>query len=114
MGLRLGPHELVFGPRLVNVLWVATGQGGGTVEIFGIGGSVGFAAQLTPGFCLLPEVAFNVPLTGQVSSSVGGGSVTFNGFGLTFGVGALFDWGGGGPQDFHPANTDSANPSNLF
>jgi hypothetical protein len=114
MGVRLGPHELVFGPRLANVLEVATGNGGGTVEIFGIGGSLGFAAQLTPNFGIMPEVAFNVPVTGQINAgSLGSGSLTFNGFFLTFGVGLLFDWGSSG-HDFEPAHTDQPNPSNLF
>jgi hypothetical protein len=115
IGVKLGDHELIFGPRVINVLEVATGQGGGTVDLFGVGGSVGFAAQLTPNFNIIPEVAFNVPVVGNVNS-VGTSQTTtnFSGFFLTFGVGFLYDWGGGGNAEFHPAHSDTMNPSSLF
>ena len=63
IGLKLGKHELTLGPRVQNLL----GSGGssenkGALFVLLGGGSIGFGAQVTPKFRILPELAVVTPL----------------------------------------------------
>lgn len=67
VGFKLGPHELTFGPRINNVLFVEQSTSNalaigtaGYVMIPGL--SVGFAARIAEHLELMPEVAVAVPV----------------------------------------------------
>lgn len=53
-GARLGKHELVFGPRIMDTVLTAEGQS--TLNTFWGGASVGFAANLGRRVHLMPEM----------------------------------------------------------
>src|SRR5262249_61373133 len=54
VGVALGRHELVFGPRIADYVW--TGYGQNTVNAFYWGGNLGFAAMVRRSFELCPEI----------------------------------------------------------
>jgi hypothetical protein len=92
IGLKLGGHELVFGPRVVNqiVFYNDGRQSGGYV--LSVGTSVGFAARITQSFVLMPEISMLMPVfvsaaTPFGTASVAGvGSIAFSaGLSCTFG-----------------------------
>lgn len=77
VGIKLGEHELILGPRLYS--WYFGGGGGGQSAgglVLMPGMSVGFAAQLSDSFALIPELSFVVPVgaAAGVSQALGGGS----------------------------------------
>jgi len=57
----VGESALVLGPRVHPTLALGGGQGGFGLNV---GASVGFAAKLSDGFKLMPDVAVSVPVSG--------------------------------------------------
>jgi hypothetical protein len=97
IGLKLGDHELVFGPRLTNqiVFLNLAGMGNVTGYVLSLGLSVGFALRLADFFMLIPEIAFTYPTVATLAASAGNmggvGSVAgLNTFYVSFGLGATF------------------------
>jgi hypothetical protein len=64
-----GGSELTIGPRVSDMI---VSSGGDTLNAIWLGGSLGYAWKVGPGFRILPEVTFTYP----VHTSVGGSSVT--------------------------------------
>jgi prepilin-type processing-associated H-X9-DG protein len=90
IGIDFSGHELIIGPRLIDQLFfngVATGVGGGPVNVLYAGGSVGIALRISSSFRMLPEVAIAVPVYG---TAPGGAASTTLGGGLIFQVGVGF------------------------
>jgi hypothetical protein len=72
IGFKFGEHELTLGPRLQNNIYFITDNSGNMPYILSVGLSVGFAAQLTDKFRILPELSMSTPvvlLGSQVSSA---------------------------------------------
>ncbi|MBK7857073.1 MAG: hypothetical protein IPJ65_00355 [Archangiaceae bacterium] len=96
IGLRFGEHELVFGPRLNNVVIFAGGTGGsGSIYVFLPGVSAGFAIRATDFFEIMPEVSLAYPVAASAAVSNGSGLNSAvaglgNGLVLNFGVGFKF------------------------
>ncbi len=67
IGIKLGDHELTFGPRLTGQFLFGAGAGT-SAAISGLlaGLSLGFAAQLSEHFALLPEITVSIPVLGSV------------------------------------------------
>jgi hypothetical protein len=98
MGLDFAGHELVFGPKLHNQIYVvdvsATGTAGSAVvDLLSAGASVGIALQLGP-IRMMPEVSFIVPffasgavtgVSGVTSGAGVGGFIFQAGLGVMFG-----------------------------
>lgn len=62
IGVPVGEHQLVLGPRLHDwTLFGGVDGGGGSVSLLSVGTSVGFAAQVSPGLVILPEVTVLAP-----------------------------------------------------
>lgn len=75
LGWRLGDHELVLGPRVVDQIWTGTGETL-TANIVAVGSSVGFAWYLGGGVTLMPEVSLGAIVAQTLEdfgSRVGGG-----------------------------------------
>jgi hypothetical protein len=105
-GIDFGGHELVIGPRLIDqVLFGTFGNSGGssgstTANIFYAGGSIGFAARVSPGVRIVPEVAVGVPAYATVADV---GSSALNALIIQGGVGFLF----GSSNQYDPPNAKS-------
>jgi hypothetical protein len=103
VGIPLGGHELILGPKLVDYTLfggasVKGGSGSAAINILSAGASIGFAARINPSFQLLPEIAFAYPIygSGTASASNGASSTTssaLNGNGAVFQVGLGFLFG---------------------
>ncbi|MFT3712112.1 MAG: hypothetical protein QM817_31095 [Archangium sp.] len=96
MGIDFAGHELVFGPKLLNQLFlvgITTSSGTGTaaVDLLSAGASVGIALNVGP-LRLMPEVSFVVPFfaSGVVSGATGASAVGVGGFIFQAGLGVLF------------------------
>jgi hypothetical protein len=100
VGIPLGPHELIIGPKLVDYLLFGSVSesssamsGASTTQsavgnLFCIGTSVGMAFKLTPSFQLLPEVAIAYPVAASGSAGGATSSVSaLNADGVIFQVG---------------------------
>lgn len=84
VGLKLGKHELTFSGRAQNILvFAGTGSSSTTGYALALGGSLGFAAQITDGFRLMPEFAMISPVFGAASATAGGSSASGSGFAQT-------------------------------
>lgn len=94
-GVPLGEHELVVGPKLYNTtLFGGVSEAGGAINVLMGGATVGFAARLSGGFTVLPEIAVLTPLVGS-STSTGQGTESTNladsgATGVQLSVGLLF------------------------
>jgi len=91
-----GGSELVLGPR---VMWTRlageVADENAAINIISLGASVGYAIRVTEGFRLMPEVAYSMPVIGEVSarrsnsealSGFAGGIAQFK-LGFLFGAG---------------------------
>jgi hypothetical protein len=92
MGIDFGGHEFVIGPRIIDqVLFGSFSSSGGsassTVNVFYVGGSIGFAIKVSGGFRIMPEIAIGVP---AVAAAVDVGSSAFSAIIFQGGVGFLF------------------------
>lgn len=88
-----GGSELVFGPRISDIIVFGSGNGdGGAANLLSVGASIGYAARVSEGFRLMPEVAVLVPVLG---TATGGGDAVagFNGGLIQFKLGLLFGAG---------------------
>jgi hypothetical protein len=84
VGFKLGPHELTLGPRLQNTFFFGETEADASAYILNAGGSLGFAAQVTEKFRILPEISFATPLViGAIGGETGDEAIPFN-FGLVF------------------------------
>lgn len=63
IGFKFGPHELTLGPRLQNVLFLGDTDADASAYILSGGASLGFAAQVTEKFRILPEFSVSTPFT---------------------------------------------------
>lgn len=95
-GIDFGGHELVFGPKLHNQLYLAGTSGTSAdataaIDLLSVGGSVGFAIKLGP-VRLMPEVSFIVPFfaSGAVTGSSAVSGVGLGGFAFQGGIALLF------------------------
>lgn len=110
IGIDFGGHELVLGPRIVDQVLFGAGSSGSassssTINIFYVGGSVGFAIRASSGVRILPEIAIGVPTvsTGDVGSS----AKAFNALLFQGGVAFLF----GSSNQYDPKGTpNTARP----
>ena len=69
LGIPLGPHELTLGPRVVTATDQALlGLNNGERMVFG--SSLGFAAQILPGFKLLPEITMVAGAKGSFAQDI--------------------------------------------
>lgn len=82
-------NELVFGPRINNMLVARSDIGGG--YLFGVGASIGYAFAIGKILKILPEFAFNVPIAVTASTSSGSGAGTgYGGVIYQFKIGLMF------------------------
>lgn len=115
MGIDFGGHELVIGPRIIDQLLFgsfSSSSGGGassTVNVFYVGGSVGFAIKVSGGFRIMPEIAVGVP---AVAASVDVGSSAFSAVIIQGGVGFLF--GSSNQYDPQPRPVGSNKPNGVL
>ncbi len=73
-------NELIFGPRINNMLFALGDQSGSAaVYLFAVGGTVGYQFAIGDFFKILPELAINVPVAS--SSSIGKQQIAGAGFG---------------------------------
>lgn len=94
LGIGVGPHQVVLGPKLREQSVFATLDGDSVVaHEIGIGSSLGLAIRLGDVVTLLPEVAFVAPIAtfassgGRSDSGTGGGLYSQYTFGLLFDLG---------------------------
>jgi hypothetical protein len=80
IGIAVGEHQLVLGPKVVDYLIFG---GPSATNVLNVGATVGFAAKITDSLKILPEVGLMLPIL----SSAGAGSTSLV---LQFGVGVLF------------------------
>lgn len=61
VGVRMGAHELVLGPKL-HLFHMGASYAGSSEALWSVGGSAGFSARVGPTVKLVPELAFAVPV----------------------------------------------------
>lgn len=101
-----GGSELVFGPRISDIIVFGSGNGdGGAANLLSVGASIGYAARVSEGFRLMPEVAVLVPVLG---TATGGGDAVagFNGGLIQFKLGMLFGAGRRAPTPMAEEETE--------
>lgn len=89
-------NELIFGPRINNMLFALGDQSGSAaVYLFAVGGTVGYQFAIGDFFKILPELAINVPVASstnigkqQIAGAGFGGVIWQLKVGLIFGRGA--------------------------
>ncbi len=89
VGIKLGAHELTFGPRVQNTIYFSKTDAGESFSFYSLGAglSLGFAAQATNTFRILPELSFAVPLVFGGSDFPGSSAPELEN---VYGVGFLF------------------------
>jgi len=70
MGIGLGPHQLVIGPELVDLLLEGAGSDNHLHNILMVGTSLGCAFKLTDGFRIMPEIGLLIPLSPKPANFV--------------------------------------------
>lgn len=93
VGIDFGGHELVLGPRLVDQVVFgggssSSGSGSSTINVFYVGGSIGFAIRVSSGVRILPEFAVGIPTV--ATGDVGPNAKAFNALLFQGGVAFLF------------------------
>ena len=87
VGLPIGEHQLVFGPRLITIFGGGGGGGGSAgAAIVMAGSSFSFAAQAGDRFGIIPELTLAYPI---VAAAAGGGE---SAAGSVFGDGLLVEF----------------------
>ncbi len=77
VGIRVGGSELVLGPKIHD--WMLIGSSGGTNgsgNLVSVGGTLGFALRLGPGFRIMPEIAVLRPVVASVTAGTGDNTLT--------------------------------------
>lgn len=77
IGIPVGEHEFVIGPRLQGYyLFAGAGTGSAGAFILAPGGTLGFAFQVAESVALMPELGVAVPVFGAAGVSGGVGGAT--------------------------------------
>jgi hypothetical protein len=98
VGLAVGPHQVVLGPKVhVSSSFARVSDSTASAQLVGIGSSFGFAARLGPRITLLPEVALVKPVyvSGSIDGSTGDllGGTGIDVLYSQFSLGVLIDFG---------------------
>ena len=69
VGVRLGPHQLVLGPRVHVLASVPSSATEPASRRFATGGSIGVSLRISRAVAVMPEVALLVPLSPPVATN---------------------------------------------